>query len=109
MADPKRGEVWLTDLGMAAKVRPCLIMSIPAHENERVLFTVIAHTTSQRETRFEVKTRVRFLHEGVFDAQNIITVPRARLIRKIGVLTELCFNNVENAVCLWLGFKTKKT
>ncbi len=109
MADPKRGEVWLVDLGMAAKVRPCLIMNIPTHENERVLFTVIAHTTSPRKTRFEVKTKVGFLREGVFDAQNIITIPKARLIRKIGVLPELYFNNVEDSVCLWLGFNTKNT
>jgi mRNA interferase MazF len=25
---PKRGEVWLVDLGMVAKIRPCLVISI---------------------------------------------------------------------------------
>ena len=29
MPDPQRGEVWLADLGLAAKVRPCLILSVP--------------------------------------------------------------------------------
>jgi len=29
MADPTRGEVWIVDLGLAAKVRPCLILSVP--------------------------------------------------------------------------------
>jgi len=24
MSEPRRGEVWMVDLGMAAKVRPCL-------------------------------------------------------------------------------------
>ncbi len=28
MANPNRGEVWLVDLGYAAKVRPCLVFSI---------------------------------------------------------------------------------
>ena len=30
MANPLRGEVWLIDLGMVAKIRPCLIFSVPA-------------------------------------------------------------------------------
>ena len=27
---PQRGEVWLVDLGTAAKVRPALVLSVPA-------------------------------------------------------------------------------
>lgn len=30
MSSPERGEVWLVDLGYVAKVRPCLVVSIPA-------------------------------------------------------------------------------
>lgn len=46
---PRRGEVWLVDLGMVAKIRPCLVVSIPANdENDRVLTTLIPHTTSMR-------------------------------------------------------------
>jgi len=30
MSNPDRGEVWLVDLGYVAKVRPCLVISIPA-------------------------------------------------------------------------------
>ncbi|WP_241392666.1 type II toxin-antitoxin system PemK/MazF family toxin [Rippkaea orientalis] len=29
MRNYKRGEVWLVDLGYVAKIRPCLIVSIP--------------------------------------------------------------------------------
>jgi mRNA-degrading endonuclease toxin of MazEF toxin-antitoxin module len=32
MKSPERGEVWLVDLGMAAKVRPALVISVPAAE-----------------------------------------------------------------------------
>lgn len=32
----KRGEIWMIDLGMAAKVRPCLILSVPFQDQERV-------------------------------------------------------------------------
>ena len=51
---PRRGEVWLVDLGMVAKIRPCLVVSIPARdENDRVPTTLIPHTTSTRGSRFE--------------------------------------------------------
>lgn len=58
---PGRSEVWLVDLGMVAKVRPCLVLSIPADdENDRVLTTIIPHTTSTRNSRFEVPSNVNF-------------------------------------------------
>ena len=84
-ATPARGEVWLVDLGMAAKVRPCLVLSIPADdENDRVLRTLVRHTTSTRGSRFEVPSNVRFLKPGAFDAQNIVTVPTVKLLRSLG-------------------------
>jgi mRNA interferase MazF len=52
------------------------------------LATLVPHTTSPRETRFEVSVKVRFLKQGVFDVQSIVTVPYAKLIRKLGVLTK---------------------
>ena len=44
MTKPKRGEVWLVDMGYAAKVRPALVLSIPLLDDERVLTTVGPHT-----------------------------------------------------------------
>jgi mRNA interferase MazF len=76
MVTPKRGDVWLVDLGMAAKVRPCLVCSIPILDEDRALVTMVPHTTSARESRFEVNIRVKFLRQGVFDTQNVVTVPR---------------------------------
>ena len=29
MPEPGRGEVWLVDLGLVAKIRPCLVLSVP--------------------------------------------------------------------------------
>ncbi|MBI5217108.1 MAG: type II toxin-antitoxin system PemK/MazF family toxin [Ignavibacteriae bacterium] len=87
MQSPKRGEVWLVDLGMATKVRPCVVMSIPYEGEERALTSIIPHTTSSRKSRFEVRLNVSFLHQGVFDAQNILTIPSVKLIRKLGILS----------------------
>ena len=84
-----RGDVWLVDLGMVAKIRPCLVISIPSDdENDRVLTALIPHTTSTRTSRFEVTVRTSSLKEGAFDSQNIVTIPTVKLIRRICVLTD---------------------
>jgi mRNA interferase MazF len=100
---PKRGEVWLVDLGYVAKVRPCLVISIPVLEQDRALVTMMAHTTSARGSRFEVNIEVNFLRQGVFDAQNLITIPYAKLIRKLGRLSDEHKKQVETVLKLWLG------
>ena len=103
MPDPRRGEVWLVDLGMVAKVRPCLVLSVPIGPQDRVLATLIGHTTSTRGSQFEVSVQVRFLQAGAFDAQSLVTVPHTRLIRKLGDLTPDQFASVEDTVRRWLG------
>ncbi|MBM4033528.1 MAG: type II toxin-antitoxin system PemK/MazF family toxin [Planctomycetes bacterium] len=105
MANPRRGEVWLVDLGLAAKVRPCLVVSVPAEEADRALATILAHTTSPRGSRFEVPSGAPFLRAGVFDAQNLATIPHAKLIRRLGCLSDEDFRSVEQALCLWLGLR----
>jgi mRNA interferase MazF len=105
MGSPDRGEVWLVDLGYVAKVRPCLVISIPALNQDRALATLVPHTTSSRGSRFEVKIHVRFLREGIFDVQNIVTIPHAKLLRKLGDLTSEQMIAVEDALLFWLGFE----
>ena len=103
MPSPERAEVWLVDLGYAAKVRPCLIVSIPAETEDRALATLVPHTTSLRNSRFEVKMKVRFLRERGFDAQSLVTIPHAKLIRKLGLLTNAQMSEVEEKLRLWLS------
>ncbi len=105
MSVPKRGEVWIVDLGLAAKVRPCLVFSIPPEEEERFLVTLIPHTTSVRASRFECKVPIPFLRSGAFDAQNIVTVPIPRLLRCLGSLKPEQIAQVEEVVCRWLGLR----
>lgn len=103
MTDPHRGEVWMVDLGLAAKVRPCVVLSVPVLAQDRALVTLIPHTTSIRGSRFEVSSKVRFLKEGAFDAQNPVTIPPPKLIRKLGVLSPDDLASIERAVRNWLG------
>lgn len=103
MASPNRGEVWVVDLGLAAKTRPCVVLSVPpTGHNDRVLVTLVTHTTSPRGSRFEVALPVRFLKAGAFDAQNLVTVPHAKLVRKLGSLSEEQLAEVVASVRRWL-------
>ena len=103
MIRPQRGEVWLVDLGLAAKVRPALVLSIPIEDTDRALVTLVPHTTSLRGSRFEVAVPVRFLKDGGFDVQGIVTVPTVKLIRVLGRLTPAQLQLIESAVRGWLG------
>jgi mRNA interferase MazF len=105
MSSPDRGEVWLVDLGYVAKVRPCLVVSIPALMQDRALVTLVPHTTSSRGSRFEVDVKAKFLKQGVFDVQNLITIPYTKLLRKLGELNSEQLSQIEDALLFWLGFE----
>jgi mRNA interferase MazF len=92
---------------LAAKVRPCLVLSVPPKDSDRSIVTLVPHTTSVRGSRFEVAVPVRFLKPGAFDAQGLVTVPDAWLIRRIGTLTSAQITLIEAAVCSWLGIKVR--
>jgi mRNA interferase MazF len=98
-----RGSVWIVDLGMSAKVRPCLVLSVPTAPQDRVLVTVVAHTTSVQGSRFEVDIKSPFLKPGVFDAQQVLTLPQVKLVRKLGELKPGELTLVEEAVKRWLS------
>jgi mRNA interferase MazF len=103
MSNPDRGEVWMVDPGFVAKIRPCLVISIPALDQDRALVTLVPHTTSPRGSRFEVNIKVNFLRAGAFDAQSLVTIPHAKLMRKLGALKPDQLSLIEDAICFWLG------
>jgi mRNA interferase MazF len=98
MPNAQRGEVWLVDLGLAAKTRPPLVMSVPFLDHERAVYLVLPHTTAVRGTRFEVPLELRWLERGVFDAQGVRNVPGVVLIRRLGALTDEQMKQVEAAL-----------
>ena len=102
MATHRRGEVWLVDLGMAAKVRPAVILSVAPGPQDRVLITLVPHTTSVRGSQFEAAVPKKFLHAGAFDTQGLVTVAPARLIRRLGELQPAELTSVEDGVKRWL-------
>jgi mRNA interferase MazF len=88
---------------MAAKVRPCVVVSVASGDDDRALVTLIPHTTSVRHTRFEAVVSVPFLKVGAFDAQGLVTVPFPYAIRRLGSLTFEQMRLIEVAICRWLG------
>lgn len=63
---PERGEVWQVDFGIAQKVRPALVISIPYADDDRALIGVVPHFTATRGSQFEVSVPTPFLREGAF-------------------------------------------
>lgn len=53
-APPSRGEIWQVDMGIAGKVRPCLLLTDYPANDELALGTVVPHTTSLRGNEWEV-------------------------------------------------------
>jgi len=101
---PKRGEVWQVDFGITAKVRPALVISLPYADADRALIGVIPHTTSVRDSQFEVSVPTRFLSEGAFLVQGIQAIPPKYFLRRLGILTAEQLRRVEEVLLLWQGF-----
>jgi len=82
------GEVWQVDLGMAGKIRPCLLLTGYPNETELALVTIIPHTTALRGNRWEAVIPKPFLKPGAFHLQQIQSIPTVRLMRRIGRLND---------------------
>ena len=88
MAQPRRGEVWLVDLGLAAKVRPCLLLTDFPADDELALVTVVPHTTAVRGNRWEHACKTIFLKPSVFHLQQVQSVSIAKLVRRLGAVND---------------------
>lgn len=95
MSAPCRGEVWLTDMGIAGKVRPCLLLTSHPSDDELALVTVIPHTTALRGNRWEMTIPKSFLKPGAFHLQQVQSVSVARLVRRLGRLEDLEMETLE--------------
>ena len=96
MSAPRRGEVWLTDMGIAGKVRPCLLLTDHPSEEELALITVVPHTTALRGNGWEVALPKPFLKPGAFHLQQIQSLSVARLVRRLGSLTQSEMETLED-------------
>ena len=101
MENPNQGEVWTVDLGMAAKTRPCLVVSRERGADDRDIVTIIPHTTSVTGSRYEVPTNNKSL-QGAFNVQGITSVSRARFEKRLMALGPTEYEAVLETLKLWL-------
>ena len=85
---PRLGEVWLADLGLAAKTRPVVIVSRDDPDPPRALILYVPLTTQNRQSPYEVTLpRLSFLaHDSVANVQGLGSLPTVRLERRLGTL-----------------------
>ena len=94
------------DFGLAAKVRPALILSDYPRDEELALLVVIPHTTAVRGNRWEMNIPKPFLKSGVFHLQQIQPISLARFDVRLGVLTPEEFAKVKEALIRLLNWQT---
>ena len=97
------GEIWRVDFGMAAKVRPSLILSDYPADDELALLIVVPHTTALRGNRWELSIPKPFLKPGAFHLQQIQPIPLVRFEAKLGELTADEFKTVKQTLVLLLN------
>ena len=83
---PRPGEVWLADLGLAAKTRPVVIPSRYDPYAPRALTIYVPLTTQNRGSEYEVELpKLSFLRElSVANVQGVASLTANRLEQKIG-------------------------
>ena len=100
------GEIWRVDFGMAAKVRPALIISDFPSDDELALLVVIPHTTALRGNRWELNLPKQFLKPGAFHLQQIQPISLARFDAPLGELTPEEFKLLKTTLVRLLNLQT---
>ncbi len=98
--NPRPGEVWLADLGFAAKYRPVIVVSRSDPDPPRSLIIYVPITSQNRESPYEVVLpHSRFLDRGsVANVQGIGSLPTVRLGRRIGSLRSETLIEIKRAI-----------
>lgn len=97
---PQSGEVWLADLGLAAKTRPVVIVSRFDPNAPRALILYVPLTTQNRSSRYEVVLpKLSFLErDSVANVQGLASLPTVRLERKLGRLPAAVMTDIKGAL-----------
>jgi len=104
---PRPGEIWLADLGLAAKTRPVIIVSRYDPDSPRALVLYVPLTTQYRESSYEVVLpKLRFLdRESVANVQGVGSMPLVRLQSKLGKLPPSVMEELKKALSFVLDWQ----
>lgn len=98
--NPRHGEVWLVDMGMAAKTRPAVVLLADNLNAPRSLLIHIPITRQNRGSELEVPLgHLPFLDpESVANAQGIGSLPSVRFEKRLGVLPATDLQAIKSAL-----------
>ncbi|MGO4885077.1 MAG: type II toxin-antitoxin system PemK/MazF family toxin [Bryobacteraceae bacterium] len=104
---PQPGEIWLADLGLAAKTRPIVIVSRQDPDPPRSLILYVPLTTQRRNSPYELPLpRLPFLdRESVANVQGLGSLPTVRLERRIGKLSVAIMERLKDALAFALDLE----
>jgi mRNA interferase MazF len=101
----ERGDVVIVDLGMAAKVRPCVVVSVSQPDSQRNMSVVVPMTTEisggECEIRFPKPAWLR--QESVLNVLGITGVDNAKIERRISAFPADKMLEVESVLKRLLG------
>jgi mRNA interferase MazF len=102
---PKPGEIYLVDLGLAAKVRPAVVVSRHDLDSPRALALLVPLTTENRGSDYEVSLgKLRFLNkESWANVQGLMSCGHERLIRPLGTVASSQLAQIKSALSFALG------
>ena len=105
---PEPGDVWLADLGLAAKTRPVVIVSRKDPNPPRALVFYVPLTTQRKLSRYEVPLpRFPYLdRDSVANVQGLGSIPTARLVRKLGVIPNDVLMQLKTALAFALDLES---
>ena len=86
--NPSAGEVWIADLGYAAKIRPVFILAMPDETAARALAIVVPLTSQLHGLRGEVPLgKIRWLTKpSAVNVQGLSSLGKHVLQRRLGTL-----------------------
>ena len=103
--EPKPGEVWFAELGLAEKSRPVLVLAFPREEDARALVIVAPLTSQIRGMRGEVFLgKPRWLPKiSAINVQGLASFDTTKLSHQMGHLTDVQMHQVKTALRDLLG------
>jgi mRNA interferase MazF len=106
---PHPGEIWLADLGLAAKTRPVVVVSRADPDPPRALILYVPLTMQHRQSPYEVVLpRLPFLEQNsVANVQGLGSLPTVRLERRLGTLPDTIMAQIKRALAFALDLRAE--
>lgn len=98
--EPRPGDVWYAELGLAEKSRPVLVLAYPEPNDARSLVIVAPLTSAIRGQHGEVPLgKPRWLPKAsAVNVQGLASFDRHKLARRLGTLTAAQFAAVKDSL-----------